>query len=106
MYPYDSLCIYLITERLVASAEITNYIYIYIYIYNYIYICIVFVNILHDLKKYCFFVVHAYFQLIRNTERLVVGAQKGIFSQIHCMVQNNIGLLLSIHKPFLVEIEL
>ena len=40
MYPYDSLYIYLITERLLASAEITNSLYIYI----------VFVNILHDLK--------------------------------------------------------
>ena len=50
--------------------------------------------------------MHKPFQLIRNTERLVVGAPKAFFPQIHYMIQNNIGLLLSIHKFFLVEIEL
>ena len=50
--------------------------------------------------------MHKPFQLIRNTERLFVGAPKAFFPQIHYMIQNNIGLLLSIHKLFLVEIEL
>jgi len=46
-----------------------------------------------------FFVVDTQAFSIRNTEGLVVSAQKAFFS-------NNIGLLLSIHKPFLVEMEL
>jgi hypothetical protein len=54
-----------------------------------------------------FFVVHAQaFSINLKYRQACCGRAKGIFSQIHYMLQNNIGILLSIHKPFLVEIEL
>ena len=53
-----------------------------------------------------FFLVHAQAFSSRNAKRLVVGVQRAIFPQMHYLVSNNIGLLLSIHKPFLVEMEL